>query len=502
MPLSASWAAFFIPTTMTTTTATATLDHHPRWKRIVPAAYPFALIAVLGVNFLSRNGHDEQRIHEIALLLAAGLAFVLARSTALTAFLGASWGGRALALFFACGAVSATMAYAPAYAGVEVALFLLLLAVALAVADQVQRGGIPLLRIALQAIGCAAVLHAVRIVVNYCASFALGTPLEPVDFAPGFTNYRFFNHTQTVLLPLLVLLYCVTPPASRVRYLWLALVSLWWMCIFATTGRGSLLGLAAGVPFAALVLRRAAMPYLKAFALAFAGGIAMYAVFLVVIPVLAGQDSFGAFGYAIERSRTDPSSMRFFVWSNALELIRQHPWFGVGPMHFAHDAARFRFAAHPHDWVLQVAAEWGLPALLLLGFALLRGMRALVRTRAAMASIDCGNVVLPALLVGAVAVLVDGLVSGLIVMPQSQLAIALYLGLAIAWVRMSGPAQQPRRAAGAATRCANALILLAALACLAGGVHVDAVLVLHDGTPNAAANVDLRWPRLWELGFF
>jgi O-antigen ligase len=484
------------------TTATATLDNPSGWKRILPSAYLIALIVVLGINFLSRNGHDEQRIHEIAFLLATGLVLAFTRSAALMEFFGATRGGRALALFFVYGAASTTMAYAPGYARVEVALFLLLLATALAIAEQIQRGGIPLMRAALQVLGCAAVLHAVRIVVNYCASFVLETHLEPLDFAPGFSNIRFFNHTQTVLLPLLVLLYCLTPTGTRLRYLWLSLVSLWWLSIFATTGRGSLMGLAAGVIFAAIVLRRSALSYLKPFALAFASGIAMYVVFLTIVPILTGGDSFGAFGYALERSKSDPSTSRFQIWGNAFELIRQHRWFGCGPMHFAHDGLRFRAGAHPHDWVLQIAAEWGLPALLLLGFAVFRGVRALVRSRAAMSSIENGNVVLAALLVSGAAVLVDGLVSGLIVMPQSQLAIALYLGFAIAWVRMSAPAQPLPRATGGAIRLANVIVLSVALASLVAGTYVDIVDVMHDGTPNAAANRGLRWPRLWELGFF
>jgi O-antigen ligase len=486
---------------MTTPTATAKLDNYPVWKRIVPAAYLFGLIVVLGINFLSRNGHDEQRIHEIAFLLLAGLVLVLARSDAMMAFFGASWAGRSLALLFAYGTISATMAYSPRYAAVEVAMFLLLLAIALAIAAQVQRGGMPLMRTALQAVGCAATLHAVRIIVNYCASFALGTHLEALDFAPGFSNIRFFNHTQTVLLPLLVLLCCLTPITSRLRYLWLTLVSLWWLSIFATTGRGSLVGLAAGVMFAALVLRRSASGYLKVFALTFAGGIAMYVVFLVIVPVLAGGGSFGAFDYALERSRNDPSSLRFYVWGNALELIRQHPWFGVGPMHFAHDASRFHLGAHPHDWMLQIVAEWGLPALLLLAFALFQGMRALVRSRAAISSIESGNVVLAALLASGAAVLVDGMVSGLIVMPESQLAIALYLGFAIAWVRMSAPPAPPR-AAGRAMRLANVLTVLVALVTLVEGTYPDIVDLMNDGTPNAAVNKGVHWPRLWEAGFF
>ena len=125
-----------------------------------------------------------------------------------------------------------------------------------------------------------------------------------------------------------------------------------------------------------------------------------------------------------------------------------------------------------------------------------------MRSRVGISSIEGGNVVLPALLVGAAAVLVDGLVSGLIVMPQSQLAIALYLGFAIGWVRMSAPAERPSRTPGRTVRLANALILLVALVSLAEGVYHDVGELMNDGTPNAAANRGLRWPRLWELGFF
>jgi hypothetical protein len=55
---------------MTTTTIIAKPDNQPGWKRIAPAACLFASIVVLGINFLSRNGHDEQRLHDIAFLLA------------------------------------------------------------------------------------------------------------------------------------------------------------------------------------------------------------------------------------------------------------------------------------------------------------------------------------------------------------------------------------------------------------------------------------------------
>ena len=38
--------------------------------------------------------------------------------------------------------------------------------------------------------------------------------------------------------------------------------------------------------------------------------------------------------------------------------LRSSPWLGIGPMQFA--ALASVVGAHPHNWPLQVAAEWGL----------------------------------------------------------------------------------------------------------------------------------------------
>jgi len=56
-------------------------------------------------------------------------------------------------------------------------------------------------------------------------------------------------------------------------------------------------------------------------------------------------------------------SGREIIWSLAWEMSLAHPWLGVGPMHFS---ATFNpVAAHPHQVLLQWAAEWGLPATLM-----------------------------------------------------------------------------------------------------------------------------------------
>jgi hypothetical protein len=96
-----------------------------------------------------------------------------------------------------------------------------------------------------------------------------------------------------------------------------------------------------------------------------------------------------AFGGTQRLAETDISSSRFGIWANTLELIRAHPWTGVGfgEFNFAWTLTPFpgrpvAFFDHTHNLPLQLAVELGLPlAGLVLGLLLwglwLGGRRAL-----------------------------------------------------------------------------------------------------------------------------
>jgi hypothetical protein len=102
-----------------------------------------------------------------------------------------------------------------------------------------------------------------------------------------------------------------------------------------------------------------------------------------------------------------------------------------------------------------------------------------------------------------VAILVDGLVSGIFVMPQSQLAVALYLGCAIGWHRIAGPA--PTAASGGVRYGVSAVCIVAAMAGVVAGAGPDAGARLRseDPTPaQQALNTGSQWPRLWKAGYF
>jgi O-antigen ligase len=277
------------------------------------------------------------------------------------------------------------------------------------------------------------------------------------------------------------------------------------MALFATAGRGTLLGMAAGCVVVAVLARRRAVPYLRQVALTAALGLLAYFIFLVAVPALFGAEGMRSFSYAVERTAANPASSRTRLWHLAATLIVQHPLLGVGPMHFAHHAGYLHTGAHPHDWLMQVAVEWGLPALLCLLVAIGSALRALLRTGARIRADDTDNqAMFCALLVGAVAILVDGLVSGIFVMPQSQLAIALFLGCAIGWQRSLGPAT-PAPAMDGAARLIGTACVIAAMAGVIAGIWPDALAKWRSEelTPaQQALNTGSQWPRLWKAGYF
>ena len=108
-------------------------------------------------------------------------------------------------------------------------------------------------------------------------------------------------------------------------------------------------------------------------------------------------------------------------------MLVERPWLGFGPMHFA-DIAN-EIAAHPHQSVLQWASEWGVPSALCVAVLAWRSGWAtlgVLRERALSAErVDLLRLCLFAALVGA---LVQSMVDGVIVMPISQVWLALTIG--------------------------------------------------------------------------
>lgn len=178
-----------------------------------------------------------------------------------------------------------------------------------------------------------------------------------------FTHRRFFNHTQTWTLPLLVGFLCFYrnkyPDRKTIIYLLTALVSFWWMLIFASGGRGSTLSIILSLVILAVLWRKDLLPFLRQGVISLSAGVLSYFVFFKLIPASNVADP-------LLRSS---DSGRFGMWETALNMWIQNPFFGVGPMHYSQIKSIPSFA-HPHNFYIQFLSEWGLLAFITLAVLL------------------------------------------------------------------------------------------------------------------------------------
>jgi O-antigen ligase len=462
------------------------------------------LLGGLLLNFLVAERHDGQRCVELA-LLALLAPFMLARTSMAEQI---AWMGRpgryCLGAFFVLGAVSALSAVSLRHALYEWSILLVLLLAAAQLAAELARAGAAGLQIVLRCVLVVGILYLLRIALIYAAMLANGVQADMHTLAVGFSNARFFNHVQTVLLPLVVLSYLQAEKGSGWRRASFGLAACWWAFLFVSEARASILALGAGCVLAFVLRRAQARSFLRAMMLTALAGAVVYALAFILLPMLAGLPAFSAATNVMQRTAADPTSRRNLLWQLAIELIAAHPWLGVGPHHFAHEGATLSWGAHPHNFIMQIGAEWGLPALLCLLGAIGLGMRGLARSSARIAQADlAGQQTLAVMLATGAAILVDGLFSGVIVMPQSQMAIVLYVGCAAGWVRSLDRDAAPR--ASAPLRWLIRGLAAAALCALAYAVAPGVASHARHAplTPaEQAVNGQVRWPRLWEAGYF
>jgi hypothetical protein len=125
---------------------------------------------------------------------------------------------------------------------------------------------------------------------------------------------------------------------------------------------------------------------------------------------------------------TDRITLWLYTFSH---FIIPHPLLGVGPLNFA-AVPNSLGVAHPHNIILKIAAEWGVPAALIFCFILIKGLVGWLKFFKRNNSTH--SIYLPKLLIQSTLTLIliggviDSMVSGSMVMPLSQLFLAIFWG--------------------------------------------------------------------------
>lgn len=367
--------------------------------------------------------HDQQRIEQIFLLLIVVLAIVTWAGKALLISLNSLPGHSRwmLGLGFSLGSVSALLSTYPRFAGLEWATLMLLIGLAFALAAEARFGQHPFDRWTIRLILVLATVISMKIMTGYVAAIVEGLKVDTLTLFEGtFSNRRVFGQVASMVIPLLVYPLLTRKLPRIQRWSVFALLAVWWMLVIVSGTRGTWMALFVAAVILAAFTWQASSAWLRVQILALAWGAVLFGILFVGLPTWLRTDA------AIENRLINLVTLsgREVLWDIAWTQIQAHPWLGIGPMHLA--AIRNDFGAHPHNAILQLAAEWGIPAALAfiipVGFGI---VRLLVRIRQQQVT---SGPLLVCLTASILAISAQSMVDGVIVIPYTQTLLVLIVG--------------------------------------------------------------------------
>lgn len=409
---------------------------HP-WKQIMTlitqmftiTLFLFLIVFSLNYSLLPyQPGYDEKRIIELLIISIALLWNILDGMS--TEHVSPSWKIKircAIFVLITLSGVSAFLSASPRHAVLEICLFAGLFYLSLFTAGLWREYRLTLVQWLVYAIMLGAIFYMVGFFTGYLASFLEAIPLRWPEPFFGFSNIRAFNQYQLWTLTLLCLpLLGFNIERTGIRCWLFVVLTGWWVLLFVSASRGVLLAWLLAMPVTAAVYRQIAWPLLRLQLTSFIMGLSCYGLLFHLVP-----------SFLVGGVLTRPESVlrnttydRISLWKQACSMIQTHPWFGVGPMHYAWYPNEI--AAHPHNSLLQLAAEWGLPATLLMlilaGYGVFCWLKRLNPT-SLKAAPELDQHLAVALFFTLVANACYSLVDGVIVMPLSQVMMAGIIGL-------------------------------------------------------------------------
>jgi hypothetical protein len=180
---------------------------------------------------------------------------------------------------------------------------------------------------------------------------------------------------------------------------------------------------------------------------------------------------------------------RNWMWRQTLVDARNHPLLGIGPMNYVCTSPAY--IGHPHNFPLQLAAEWGIPvalAVCLLFMALL--LQSVMTLRRELTDSAAPAALPGLLLIGVLAAALTACVSGVMVTPASQVAGLLVCGLLLGIAPGNAIAPAPT-----AQRFVFIPGVILALALLVLGAHE--LRTMPERSLQMRPGED-KWPRIWQ----
>ncbi|NOT17173.1 MAG: O-antigen ligase family protein [Sulfuriferula sp.] len=383
---------------------------------------------------------------------------------------------------------SSYLAISPRHALIEISLFAGLFYLSLFVSHLYREHTTLLLKWLVYAFWASIIFSMVSFYVGYITATIFNTPVIWPAPLKGFSNIRSFNQYQLwtlglVTLPLLAFEFRRT---STRWWLHVGLVA-WFVLLFFASSRGALLAWGVGIVVTAIVYRQTAGTFIRLQLAYITAGFISYQVLFQLIPAL--KKSAVVTGTVLRDSTSD----RVQLWQLAINLIEHHPIFGIGAMGFAWVNAG---VAHPHNSVLQLMSEWGLPAALIIlsiaGYGLACWLKRFnITSLQAEAETKHNASLVVVLFFTLVTNAAYSLVDGVIVMPISQVMMFSIVGLMLGIYQHHNTPDTHRKALF--SRIFAGVVLVA----LAWASLPEIIQGFTDTQKHFSINYPAAGPRMW-----
>ncbi|MEE8338875.1 MAG: O-antigen ligase family protein [Xanthomonadales bacterium] len=374
------------------------------------------------------------------------------------------WIGLGLVGFIGLGVVSsvfnAASPFALAYSLADVYLLAIMIVLTLVVAACRSIAGTRFDQLVMFCLAMLGLAVGVQELIGVAVAWSAGLQFSYDVALTHFSHARFYNQLQSWTVPLLTALPVVFSRHRLAALPCILVLGLHWYILLMTGARGSTLSLLVAFGVTLLLFPGARRLIIKWQAAGILLGVLIYILMFLgpatghhpidtatALPVpvsdgVAVEENPGTAGLPGETptaianryfklSLGRPmlhSSGRLKLWSTALGYAEENPLLGIGPMNFA-CTGPFFFAGHPHNSAMQLLSEWGLPATLLALGILLTLLGCLVtRLRVPVAPPPEQWLLQVMLFTSVLAAILHSGLSGLLIMPASQVAAVLVCG--------------------------------------------------------------------------
>lgn len=322
------------------------------------------------------------------------------------------------------GWVVSLLSLVPAWSFIELFLFL---NIALTVFFAFESPTVTLLRKMSLVFASAQLVYIVRDMLNYVFIMVSGDKLDVWGIVDGFSNIRFYAQFLSWTLPFLIGFIAVNS-GEKYRKIFIGVAVLSWMLVLVSGTRAFILGILFSLVSVLWIMPILWKRYATWVFLTGVGGAIGYIALIFVLPAIFGIDNSSALNSTVDRN-FGSSSGRVQIWIDTLNVALANPYTGIGPMMTAVDGV-LQTVAHPHNFPLQLMAEWGIPfAVVFISFVIYITFKwkSLIHEN----PVQRGEMALPVTAAVSSAA-AAGLVDGLMVMPVSLLYMSVILGFGAA----------------------------------------------------------------------